>query len=158
MTTVEQAEKLIQSQIRNFGSEYISFELALGRVLAEDIIADRDLPPFNRITMDGIALSYKSIEKGIRSFKIKATQAAGDQPIDIDHPDECIEIMTGASLPGSVDTIIRYEDIDIKNGVAILLISDINKGQNLHLKGADKMKGEVVAIKDHFITPAIISL
>ena len=158
MTTVERAEKLIQSQIRNFGTEYIPFESALGRVLAEDILADRDLPPFNRVTMDGIALRYKSIENGIRSFKIKATQAAGDQPIDIDHPDECIEIMTGAALPGSVDTIIRYEVIDIKDGIATLLISDINKGQNLHLKGADKQKSEVVAIKNQLITPAIISL
>ncbi len=158
MTTIEQAEKLIQSQIRNFGTEYIPFESALVRVLSEDIIADRDLPPFNRITMDGIAVSYHSIEKGIRSFKIKATQAAGDQPIDIDHPDECIEIMTGAALPESVDTIIRYEDIDIKDRMATLLISEINKGQNLHLKGADKQKSEVVAIKNQLITPAIISL
>ena len=158
MTTVEQAEKLIQSQIRNFGTENIPFESALGRVLVEDIIADRDLPPFNRVTMDGIAVSYSAMEKGIRSFKIKATQAAGDQPIDIDQPDECIEIMTGAALPGSADTIIRYEDIDIKDGVATLLVSDINKGQNLHLKGADKQKGEAVAMKAQLITPAIISL
>lgn len=158
MTTVEQAEKLIQSQIRNFGAESIPFESALGRVLAEDIIADRDLPPFNRVTMDGIAVSYHSIEKGIRSYKVKATQAAGDQPIEIDHPGECIEIMTGAGLPESVDTIIRYEDIDIKDGVATVLISGINKGQNLHLKGADKNKGEIVAAKSQLITPAIISL
>src|ERR1700744_1490765 len=158
MTTVEQAEKLIQSQMRDFGVESVPFELSLGHVLAEDIIADRDLPPFNRVTMDGIAVSYKSIEKGIKSFKIKATQAAGEQAIDINLPDECIEIMTGAALPESVDTIIRYEDIDIKNGVATLLISDINKGQNLHLNGADKRKGEVVATKAQIITPAIISL
>jgi molybdopterin molybdotransferase len=158
MTTVEQAEKLIQSQTRNFGTEYIPFESALGRLLAEDIIADRDLPPFNRVTMDGIAVSYQPIEKRLQSFKIKGIQAAGDQPIDVDHPDECIEIMTGAALPGSVDTVIRYEDIDIKEGVATLLISDINKGQNLHLKGADKHKGEIVAIKNQLITPAIISL
>lgn len=158
MTTVEQAEILIQSQIRNFGTQYIPFELSLGRVLAENMIADRDLPPFNRVTMDGIALSYKSIEKGIRSFKIKATQAAGDPPIDICHPDECIEIMTGAALPESVDTIIRYEDIDIKGTMATVLISEVNKGQNLHLKGADKNKGEIVAAKDQLITPAIIGL
>jgi molybdopterin molybdotransferase len=158
MTTVEQAEKLIQSQIRNFGTENIPFESALGRVLAEDIIADRDLPPFNRVTMDGIAVSYYAIEKGIQSFKVKATQAAGDQPINIDRFDECIEIMTGAALPESADTIIRYEDIEIKDGVATFLISGINKGQNLHLKGADKRKGEVVVIKGQLITPAIISL
>ncbi len=56
MTTVEQAEKLIQSQTRDYGAESIPFEYALGRVLAEDMRADRDLPPYNRVTMDGIAI------------------------------------------------------------------------------------------------------
>jgi molybdopterin molybdotransferase len=158
MITVEQAEQLIQVQIKDFGIESIPFESALGRSLAEDITADRDLPPFNRVTMDGIAVNYQSIEKGILSFKIKVTQAAGDQPIDIDQPDECIEIMTGAALPGSVETVIRYEDIDIQNGIVRVLTTDIAKGQNLHLKGADKKKGEVLASKGILITPAIISL
>src|ERR1700743_2973642 len=159
MTTVEQAEQLIQGQVKDYGVESIPFESALGRALAEDIIADRDLPPFNRVTMDGIAGSYQSISKGILSFKIKATQAAGDEPIDIEHPDECIEIMTGAALPESVDTVIRYEDIEIQNSTAKVLTTDIIKGQNLHLKGADKKKGEVLASKKGIlITPAIISL
>jgi len=158
MITVEQAEQLIQTQARNFGTELLPFESALGRVLAEDIMADRDLPPFNRVTMDGIAVSYQSIERGIRSFKIKATQAAGEHPIDIDQSDECIEIMTGAALPVSLDTVIRYEDIDIKDNIATVSVPEITQGQNLHLKGADKKKGEVVAGKNQPITPAIISL
>jgi molybdopterin molybdotransferase len=158
MTTVEQAEKLIQAQVQDHGTESIPFESALGRSLAEDISADRDLPPFNRVTMDGIAVSYQSIEKGILSFHIKTTQAAGDIPVEIDYAEECIEIMTGAALPGSLDTVIRYEDIDIKDSIANLLVSDIKKGQNLHLKGADKKKDEVIATKGQLITPAIISL
>jgi molybdopterin molybdotransferase len=158
MITVEQAEHLIQGQIKDYGTESIPFESALGRSLAEDITADRDLPPFNRVTMDGIAVSYQSIENGVSSYKIKATQAAGDTPVDIDHHDECIEIMTGAALPSSVDTVIRYEDIDIKDGVAKILITDIRKGQNLHSKGADKKKGEVMAANGQLITTAIISL
>src|SRR6195952_2776406 len=111
MITVEEAEKIILAQATDYGAEIMPFELALGRVLAEDIRADRDLPPFNRVTMDGIAVSYRAIEQGISSFQIKATQAAGDNPVEIDNPGECIEIMTGASLPASTDTIIRYEDI-----------------------------------------------
>src|ERR1700757_5093890 len=116
MTTVEQAEKLVLAERKDFGRETISFDQALGRALAEDIKADRDLPPFNRVTMDGIAISYKSFESGVKSFHIKATQAAGDPPIDIVDPNECIEIMTGAVLPLSVDTVIRYEDLEIIDG------------------------------------------
>jgi len=158
MTTVEQAEKLIQAETKDFGNETIPFEEALGRSLAEDIKADRDLPPFNRVTMDGIAISYNAIEKGTKSFKIKATQAAGDQPVDIENLDECIEIMTGASLPGSVDTVIPYEHIDIKDGVAGVLNPSLKRGQNLHLKGADKKHGDLVAPAGQIITPSIISI
>lgn len=158
MITVEEAEKIILAQSKSYGTQNLPFEQALGHVLAEDIKADRDLPPFNRVTMDGIAISYKAIEQGITSFKIKATQAAGEQPIDIYTIDECIEIMTGASLSPSLDTIVRYEDLEIDNGIARLLITDIRQGQNIHQKGKDKKEGGLVAIAGQIITPAIISL
>jgi molybdopterin molybdotransferase len=158
MTTVEEAEKIILTQLKDHGVETVPFELALNRVLAEDIKADRDLPPFNRVTMDGIAIAHEAIEQGITAFKIKATQAAGEEPIDIDATDECIEIMTGASLSPSVDAIIRYEDLEIKDGTAKLLITDIKHGQNIHQKGKDKKQGDTVAAVNQLITPAIISL
>jgi molybdopterin molybdotransferase len=158
MTTVEEAEKLIQAQLRDYGTESLPFEQTQGRVLAEPIKADRDLPPFNRVTMDGIAINYRAIEAGILTFNIKATQAAGDEPVAVSEPDECIEIMTGAVLPVSVDTVIRYEDVEISEGKASVKVQDVKKGQNLHLQGADKKEGEVLAAVGEMITPAIIGL
>jgi molybdopterin molybdotransferase len=158
MTTVEEAEKIILAQLKDYGTETVTFEQALGRVLAENIKADRDLPPFNRVTMDGVAIAYQAIEQGITTFKIKATQAAGDEPVDIDTTDECIEIMTGAALSSTLDTIIRYEDLEIKDGTAKLLVTDIKSGQNIHKKGKDKKQDEVVAAANQLVTPAIISL
>ncbi len=158
MTTVEEAERLILAEAGDYGAEIITFEQALGRVLAENIKADRDLPPFNRVTMDGIAISYQSFKAGITTFRIKATQAAGDAPVDITESNECIEIMTGAVLPLSADTVIRYEDVEINEGTAILLIPDIKKEQNIHLQGADKKQGEIILTPGRLITPAIISL
>ncbi|WPU92577.1 molybdopterin molybdotransferase MoeA [Mucilaginibacter sabulilitoris] len=158
MTTVQEAEKLILAQLRDYSTENMGFEQALGRVLAEPIKADRDLPPFNRVTMDGIAINYAAIEKGISTFKIKATQAAGDEPAAIEELDECIEIMTGAVMPASVNTVIRYEDVEIRAGLASLHTRDIKPGQNLHLQGADKKDGDTLALPGQLITPAIISL
>jgi molybdopterin molybdotransferase len=158
MITVEEAERIIFAQLKDYGAETVPFELSLGRVLAEPIKADRDLPPYNRVTMDGIAIAYKAIAQSTTKFKIKAIQAAGEQPIIIDDTDECIEIMTGAALSASVDTIIRYEDLEIKEGIATLLITDIKQGQNIHPKGKDKKQGDVVAEADQLVTPAIISL
>ena len=158
MIPVEEAEKIIQSKVKNFGVENIPFEDALGRVLAEDITTDRDLPPFNRATMDGIAINFNAFENGIKSFKILATQAAGDIPVDINNSHECIEIMTGAALPQSTDTVIRYEDIIIENRIATLTTSSLTKGQSIHYKGKDKKKNEVVASANQLITPALIGM
>jgi len=160
MITVEEDEKIIQAELRDYGAEIMPFELTLGRVLAENIKADRDLPPFNRVTMDGIAISYDALENGISSFHIKATQAAGDPQIMVFEPDHCIEIMTGAALPPSVDTVIRYEDLEMRAGLASVIVNhtDIKQGQNIHYQGRDKKKDDIVATSGQLITPAIISL
>ncbi|QEC75307.1 molybdopterin molybdotransferase MoeA [Mucilaginibacter ginsenosidivorax] len=158
MTTVEQAENLILARLRNYGDESVPFDQALGKVLAEDIKADRDLPPFNRVTMDGIAISFKAIKDGINTFRIKATQAAGDEPVEIDDLNGCIEIMTGAVLPASADTIIRYEDVEIKDGLASIDAEGIKQGQNIHVQGIDKRLGEVLASAGQLVTPAIIGV
>ena len=158
MITVEEAEKIIIDQLTDYGAEIIPFELALGRVLAEDIKADRDLPPFNRVTMDGIAVNYNSIENGISTFRIKATQAAGDQPVDVEDHTECVEIMTGAMLPPSADTVIRYEDLELRAGLATLVTDEIKRGQNIHYQGRDKKQHDLLARSGQLITPAIISL
>lgn len=157
MITVQQAEDIILSQTNDFGWEYISYDHALGRVLAEDLRADRDLPPFDRPTVDGIAIRYNAYEKGIRSFPIKAIQSAGEPSVPIDSETECIEIMTGASLDHSADTVIRYEDVSINNGIANITI-DVKKGQNIHLKGRDKKENEILLKAHQVITPAVIGI
>lgn len=156
--TVEQAEDIIQSQVRDFGTEELPYDLALGRVLAENLLADRDLPPFNRPTVDGIAISYKGFESGNRSFEVIATQAAGDKPQIISADYECIEIMTGAALDKSVDTVIRYEDLEMKAGTATIKTMEIRQGQNIHLRGKDKKAGDIVAVEGCLITAAILGL
>lgn len=158
MISVAEAEKLIQSNTKDYGTENIPFESSLGRVLAENLSADKDLPPFNRVTMDGIAIRFDAFKNGIHSFKIKATQAAGEEPINITADNECIEIMTGAALPETTDTVIRYEDIDLKDGTASVKITSAIKGQNLHFKGKDKKQNSIVATTSQFITSALIGI
>ncbi len=155
---VQTAEEIILNLAKDYGTELVPFEQALGRVLAEDLTADRDLPPCNRVTMDGIAISYAAFASGITAFNIIGTMPAGVQPIEITKPNECVEIMTGAALPDTTDTIVRYEDIEIKNGVATLITDKIKKGQSIHFKGKDKKQGDTVALANEYITPAHISM
>lgn len=158
MTTVADAERIIQSETTNYGTELVPFERAMGRVLASDLVADRDLPPCNRVTMDGIAISYAAFERGIRAFTIKATLAAGDKPTDIEQASECVEIMTGAALPDTTDTVIRYEDVMIADGIATITIDSIRKGQNIHPKGKDKNEGDIVIPAGCIVDATTISM
>lgn len=156
MISVQEAEKIILEQATGYGTTDLPFEQALGHVLAADILADRDLPPCNRSTMDGIAISFNAFLDGIRSFAITAVQAASDEPVILSAPGDCIEIMTGAAIAAPADTVIRYEDISIQNGVAILQTDAVRQGQNIHEQGADKKAGEVIVSAPAIITPAII--
>ncbi|CAN5714334.1 molybdopterin molybdotransferase MoeA [soil metagenome] len=158
MVTVEQAEKIVLEQTKEYGTEQLYFEDAAGRVLAEDLKADRDLPPYDRVTMDGIAISFDAFEKGNRSFKIIATQAAGESPVEITSSNECIEIMTGAALPSTTDTVIRYEDLDIKDGIATVTTDAVVKAQSIHFKSKDKKQHDVVVKANQVISPAVIQM
>ena len=159
MISVGEAEAIIQATIKVFGEEDVYFENALGRVLAEDILADRDLPPYNRVTMDGIAIKNTAFGQGIRSFFIKATQAAGDEPVAIQLENECIEIMTGAALPVAADTVIPYEHIVIADGTATLKQGvDVKPRQNIHAQAVDKKKFQVLVAANQVIDATTINI
>ena len=82
MISVEQALQTVLNSAQDFGVEEIPFIKSVGRILKEDIKADRDFPPFNRVTMDGIAIDFKEFSSRLRSnrhlqFTIEGIQAAG---------------------------------------------------------------------------------
>ncbi|MFT6879332.1 MAG: molybdopterin molybdotransferase [Psychromonas sp.] len=140
---VNKATELILDNASSFGEELISFDKAHGRVLAEATKTDRDMPPFNRVTMDGIALKGKAYIDGQRVFKIEQIQFAGESQKILDDAMACIEVMTGASLPVNTDSIVRYEDIEIDGGSATIK-NEINMFRNVHRKGQDKAFGDIL--------------
>ncbi len=158
MITVKEAEQIILSHQKDFGVECLPFLLAQGRVLAENILADRDFPPYDRVTMDGIAIRYADFAAGNRHFPIAATQAAGDAPPISLADNACLEIMTGAALSPATDTVIPYENLHITEGVASIVQDTIKPGQNIHRKGRDRQQGEVVMNAGQVIGPAQIAI
>lgn len=140
LTTVTEATRLILENSLDYGTEYVPFASAYQRVLAEPLIADRDFPPFDRVTMDGIAIQWQSYANGQRTFRIESTQTAGETQHTLSDPNACIEVMTGASLPVNTDLVIRYEDLDIKDGIAHLTAT-VREGQNVHYQGEDRHAG-----------------
>ncbi len=154
--TVKKAESLIFEEVKSYGVEKVNFLNSLNRVLAKPVKADRDYPPFDRSTMDGIAISFDAYKKGVREFRIVSTLSAGQKPKNITHSTECVKIMTGAVLPSSCDAVIPVEDLILENNIAIVAINEVEKGQFVHNKGVDKKKGEMVVEKGQIILPEII--
>ena len=143
MIPFKEAMDLVLGSTTDFGEEKVSFNDAAGKILAEPIVADRDFPPFNRSTKDGIAINYAAIEKGILGFLIEGISSAGSIQNHLVNTNACVEIMTGAVVPKNADTVIMYEHINVENNKAKLL-KPVKKGQNVHKKGSDQPKGAVV--------------
>ena len=138
--------------------EEVSFDNSLGRVLKEAIIADRDFPPFNRVSMDGIAIPYKSFQDGQRTFKIEGVQAAGSAQTTLQNAENCIEVMTGATLPLNTDVVIPYEEVTIEKGIATVTINETSHFKNIHKKGKDKLNGDLIIAKNTLISSAEIGI
>lgn len=142
MISFDSAYLKVMELCHSFGNERVNLENANGRILAEDILADRDFPPFNRATKDGIAFLYDGVDAS-ESIQIEAVLAAGSPSIPIKNKKNCIEIMTGAVVPDTADTVVMYEDIKISDGFASLTKKP-KKGQNIHVKGSDEPRGALV--------------
>lgn len=157
MISVQTAESLILQQAFPVRPEQVPFQRARGRVLAENLYADRDFPPFDRVTMDGIALRFERFEAGQRHFRIAGVQAAGSPAMPLPDPNACMEVMTGAMLPPGCDTVLRYEDIQVEDGWATLHTETVVPGQNLHVQGIDKKAGALLLSAGQPIGPAEIA-
>src|ERR1700728_1460229 len=93
------AEALINEHLACLPIESLPVGQCAGAVLRENIYAERDQPPFDRVAMDGVALASSAAASGRRRYRLQATQAAGDAPTTLASEANCIEIMTGAVLP-----------------------------------------------------------
>lgn len=158
MVSVAEAADIIFSNLYKPKVEGVELNSAFHRVLAEKIVADRDFPPFDRVSMDGIAIQFKQWEHGRKDFSVKETQAAGDPQKILHETESCIEVMTGAVLPGKTDTVIKYEDLEIRNGNARIVSDILELGQNIHKKGIDSKEGDILLEPGIMLTPAEVAL
>jgi molybdopterin molybdotransferase len=140
-----QADQLIGQHLTCLPIESLPLAQCAGAVLRENIYAERDAPPFDRVAMDGIAVDSNSVQRGNRHLRIQATQAAGDPPLSLAAPTGCIEVMTGAVVPNGCDCVIPIEQITVRSSQAELS-PDVpaDPGQNIHRRGSDTRQGALL--------------
>jgi molybdopterin molybdotransferase len=142
MISPSQAEHLIEQQLTCLPIESLPLVQCVGAVLRENIYAERDHPPFDRVSMDGIAIDSTALAAGRREFLIQGVQAAGETPLDLSSAQHAIEIMTGAVLPKGCDAVIPAEQIRIENGRATLSEGvRATSRANVHSRGSDCLQG-----------------
>jgi molybdopterin molybdotransferase len=154
-----QADELIAQHLTCLPIESLPLAQCAGAVLRENIYAERDQPPFDRVTMDGIALDSRGVRGGVRRLKIQAMQAAGDPPLTLAARDHCIEIMTGAMLPAGCDSVVPVECITVKDGEAQLADGfAVEPDRNIHRRGTDSRQGNLLLATGTRLGPPEIAI
>jgi molybdopterin molybdotransferase len=139
------AEEAIYSRLTCLPIESLPLTQCVGGTLRENVYAERDQPPFDRVTMDGIAVDSEAVRRGRKTFQIQATQAAGSPPLKLKNEESAIEVMTGAMLPVGSDCVIPFEQIVITEGVASIKANIVNLPyNNIHRRGSDTRQGRLL--------------
>ena len=126
---------------------------ALGAVLAEDAVADRDVPPFRNSAMDGYAVRGADVEEAPTRLEVIGAVAAGSMPKGTVGRGQAMRIMTGAPMPDGADTVVRVEDTD--NGSAMVAITRAtSKGTAVRQAGEDLRSGETILRRGTLLRPA----
>jgi molybdopterin molybdotransferase len=144
----EEAKKVVEANIEPITrSEAINIDESTGRVLAEDVLATLNIPPFDRAIMDGYAVkakdTFNSGQFNPRVLNLIGELHAGDAPDKKVGPAECIQIATGAMMPAGADAVVMVEDTEAENE-KVKVFKSVVPGANLSRKGADIKEGEAV--------------
>ena len=147
MISPVEADALIAGQLICLPIESLPLVQCVGAVLRENIHAERDQPPFDRVAMDGFAVATAGLRGG-KSLLVQAMQAAGDPPLSLASPQHAIEIMTGAVLPAGCDAVIPVEQSRLAEiepqTVSFEPELRIAVGQNIHRRGSDVRQGALL--------------
>jgi len=145
LITPQAAAAAIDAELPGLPIEARPLSQCVGGTLRENIYAERDYPPFDRVCMDGIAIASEAARRGLRRFAVQATQAAGAPPLTLANAESVIEVMTGASLPWGTDCVIPLEHYVLDQGV-VMLTGPVNDTpfRNVQRRGEDGRHGTLM--------------
>jgi len=141
--------------------EQVALHDSLNRVLAEDVAANRNHPPYDVSAMDGYAVRFADIEAATTEnpvcLKVVDDIRAGQMPSIKVLLGRAARIMTGAPTPQGVDTVIRVEDTE-QDGEDVLILTPPKQGANIRPMGENLMDGKTVLSKGTAISPGVLAI
>src|ERR1700689_1370123 len=145
LITPRLAEEAISSRLTCLPIESLPLTQCVGGTLRENVYAERDAPPFDRVSMDGLAVDSEALRRGQRRFQIQGIQGAGAPATKLKSADQAIEVMTGAILPIGCDNVIPIEQMDVADGFASVNTTVVNSPyHNIYRRGADSRQGQLL--------------
>ncbi len=159
MISVEEALGLVFSNLPERKVEQVPFQNSLSRILAEDLAATSNIPPFNRSAMDGFAVSATDVENAPVTLEIAGEIRAGGGMPETLPPGQAMSIMTGAPVPKGADAVQIIEECRIEaDGRTVTIAKPVQVGENIAPKGSEAAAGEIVLRTGHRIGPAELAV
>lgn len=157
MIPVSEALKIIQDQTTRLPAEEVALADALGRVLAIDVVADSDLPPFNRAQMDGYAVRSEETISSPARLRIVGESAAGRGWHQTMNAGEAVRIMTGAPVPEGADSVQKVESTRESQGF-VEILEATTRGQHIVDRAAEVSRGSTVLRRGDQINAAMMAV
>lgn len=157
MITVDEALNTVLGQVEMLGVETVSLEQAHCRILAEDVRADIDLPPFDRARMDGYAVRSEDVTTAPVSLNLIGEIAAGARFYGKLNPGEAVKIFTGAPIPEGADSVQKVE-VTHSHGQTVEISEPVRPGQFITPRASEVAAGELLAERGREIGPAVMAV
>ena len=154
MITLDQAIRIAVSKASLLGAETVDFMQSTGRILAQNVYADADMPPFNKSAMDGYACRRSDLNQELSVVELIP---AGQSPTKTIESGQCSKIMTGAQVPEGADTVFMVEFSEEITAGKVRFIGE-KTNSNICLKGEDLKKGDLVLPKGIQLKPQHIAM
>ncbi len=155
---VSEAQQIIIDTVGLMGVETVALERSLGRVLAEDIRANRDQPPYDVSAMDGYALRSADAARAPVTLEVIEDIKAGDMPSKTVQAGHCARIMTGAPVPQGADAVLRVEDTQVVSPRTVQVNCSVKQGNDIRQRGESMRDGEVVLSAGTEIVPGVVGM
>ena len=152
------AQNCVLQHVATLNSEIVKLEHSLGRVLAEEIRANRDQPPFDVSAMDGFALRSADLASTPSTLTIIEDIKAGDRSARTVLAGQCSRILTGAPVPTGADAVIRVEETQMLADGRVEIRCPVKPGNDIRLIGEAMRNGQVVLSAGTEITPGVIGV
>src|SRR6185503_9046261 len=159
MISVAEAVEIVRQQTLRLSTERVAIDQVLGRVLAEDVVADSDLPPFDRSQMDGYAVRAEDVKTAPVRLRIAGESAAGRGWHNQLEEGQAVRIMTGAPVPAGADSVQQVELAhELKDGTVVELLESVEEGKSIVKRGAEIQVGETVLTAGTLINAAMMAV